>query len=636
MTDMRHAAISFNEQGTPVADNFDDVYFSNASGLQESDYVFLKNNGLPERFGEHQGAFVIAETGFGTGLNFLAAWRAFRQHRGPAARLHFISTEKYPLSQADLATALAAWPQLAELSQQLQDAYPPALPGCHRLLFDNGLVTLDLWLGDIKELLPSWQCPAGGLVDAWFLDGFAPAKNPDMWQPALFAQMARLAKPGGTFATFTAAGFVRRGLLAAGFDAQKVPGFGRKRDMLAGALVAPKSKPAPALYDRPEATDTDSIAIIGAGLAGASCAWQLRRRGIKATLFCQDSTPATGASGNPQGAMYPLLNLEHDAVSQLFASAYGYSRRIVRTSGVTQGLDGLLQLALDDKLSERYQRLADTFAPLCRYVDADEASTLAGLPQPYPALYFADAGWLRPPALVNWLLADTPVHPNTTITAIKPATAGGWQLFTEQQSLGVFSQVILAAGAGNIDFAEKLPLTAVRGQISTVPASKPLTALKTVLCHNGYMTPADNGSLCIGASFIRQDRNCELRDSEHQDNLAKVARSFPDASWCPETVNGGNAGTRVVLRDHLPVVGALPDSRGYHGQDITQASATAWDGLWLLGGLGARGVTSALLCADVLVSQMLAEPQPLPTPVLDAIMPNRFWVRKLKKGQAID
>ncbi|WP_192954851.1 bifunctional tRNA (5-methylaminomethyl-2-thiouridine)(34)-methyltransferase MnmD/FAD-dependent 5-carboxymethylaminomethyl-2-thiouridine(34) oxidoreductase MnmC [Gallaecimonas mangrovi] len=629
---MRQATIHFNEQGTPVAEDFDDVYFSNASGLEESRFVFLKNNDLPARFIHQQGAFVIAETGFGTGLNFLAAWHAFNEHAGPSARLHFISTEKFPLSRADLTAALAAWPELAGLAKQLIAQYPDAIEGCHRMLFDK--VTLDLWLGDIKSTLPQWHCPQEGLVDAWFLDGFAPAKNPEMWQQSLFDEMARLAKLGGSFATFTAAGFVRRGLNASGFNAKKVPGFGSKREMLAGVLTAPVAAASPPVYQRRSAKTLGKVAIIGAGLAGSGCAWQLKRRGINAQLFCKDEKVACGASGNPQGALYPLLNSDHDALSQLFASAFGYSRRLIEKSAVPQGLNGLLQLALDDKLTKRYQRLGQQFPALCQYIAAEKASSIAGVSLPYPALYFAKAGWLKPPALVEWLLEGQNVELGTEVTEVVRA-GSGWQLLAKERVLGVFDTVIFAAGAGNIALTDQLPLTAVRGQISQLQADGQSANLKTVLCHNGYMTPPEAGTLCIGASFVRQDLGSELRDSEHQENVAKMQQSFGEQPWLPKEVVGGNAGTRVVLRDHLPLVGALPDPAGYQGRSVESIDATDQQGLWLLAGLGARGVTSGLLCADVLVSQMFAEPQPLPVAVLDAIMPNRFWVRRLKKGQPL-
>lgn len=238
------ATLTWNEQGTPVSKQFDDVYFSNQDGLEETRYVFLHGNRLPQRFATHpRPLLVVAETGFGTGLNFLTLWQAFagfRQAEPDAAlqRLHFISFEKFPLQQADLAAAHARWPELAPYADELRAQWPLPLPGCHRLLLAEGRITLDLWFGDVNELLPQFDASMNNQVDAWFLDGFAPAKNPDMWTEQLFAAMARFARPEGSFATFTAAGFVRRGLQQAGFQVNRCKGFGQKREMLAGGLPA--------------------------------------------------------------------------------------------------------------------------------------------------------------------------------------------------------------------------------------------------------------------------------------------------------------------------------------------------------------------------------------------------------------
>jgi tRNA 5-methylaminomethyl-2-thiouridine biosynthesis bifunctional protein len=238
MTKLTNARLDWNESGTPVSGQFDDVYFSNVNGLEETRYVFLQKNQLPERWNQFNSQrFVIGETGFGTGLNFLAAWQAFDQFRqeNPDAQLHslhFISFEKYPVSKTDLIKAHQSWPELATYARELQQNYPIAIPECHRIILADGAVTLDLWFGDIHDCMPSLPVSREGVVDAWFLDGFAPSKNPDMWNQHLFDYMAKLAKPEATCATFTAAGFVRRGLIEAGFAMQKVKGFGTKREML--------------------------------------------------------------------------------------------------------------------------------------------------------------------------------------------------------------------------------------------------------------------------------------------------------------------------------------------------------------------------------------------------------------------
>ena len=318
------ANLEFNAEGTPVSRDFDDVYFSNDNGLEETRYVFLDGNRLNERFSTHsRPLFVVAESGFGTGLNFLTLWQAFDVFRrdNPQAtlqRLHFISFEKFPLRADDLRLAHQHWPELAPWAEQLQARWPLPFAGCHRLLLDEGRVTLDLWFGDINQLTNELDDSLNQQVDAWFLDGFAPAKNPDMWTAELFAAMARLARPGGTLATFTSAGFVRRGLEEAGFSMQKRKGFGRKREMLIGEMNQQLNFPARAPWFARGGTEQRDAAIVGGGIASALLALALLRRGWQVTLYCADDAPAQGASGNRQGALYPLLSQHDPALARFY------------------------------------------------------------------------------------------------------------------------------------------------------------------------------------------------------------------------------------------------------------------------------------------------------------------------------
>lgn len=323
---LQNAKLSWNDAGTPISDSFGDVYFSNDNGLLETRYVFLNQNNLPARWQTHdRDLFVIAETGFGTGLNFLATWQAFKQYQETTthkkvSRLHFISFEKYPLTQSDLKQALTAWPELAQLSEKLVNAYPYIVPGCQRVRFDNGSVVLDLWLGDVNELIPQVFSPADGLVDAWYLDGFAPSKNPDMWTDNLFKHLYRLIRPQGTLATFTAAGFVRRGLTDAGFAMSKISGYGKKREMLTGLSQKTLSS---------VSADRQSFSIVGGGIASACLSYLLTQRGYQVDLFCADTHVAQGASGNPQGAIYPLLHQPNDELSQFFTTAFAFCRQLI-------------------------------------------------------------------------------------------------------------------------------------------------------------------------------------------------------------------------------------------------------------------------------------------------------------------
>lgn len=217
--------------GQPYSSQFQDVYFCTENGLAETEYVFLQGNNLSQRFSQlENNSFTIIETGFGTGLNFLCTVRLWLDNAPADTRLHFISTEKYPLTLAEMATSQQLWTELKSISEALLAQYPDLLNGDTVSIFENR-IQLNLLLGDANQMLSKLQMHA----DAWFLDGFAPAKNPEMWQPALFKQMAALSKiDTTTFATFTSASDVRRGLQSAGFTVNKRSGFGKKREMLIG------------------------------------------------------------------------------------------------------------------------------------------------------------------------------------------------------------------------------------------------------------------------------------------------------------------------------------------------------------------------------------------------------------------
>ena len=298
---------------------FGDIYFS-GDGLNETRHVFLAGNDLERRFARAE-RFAVAELGFGSGLNMLAAWALWRKTAKRAgARLELLSFEKHPLSRADLARAHQAWPEFAAQSAALVGAYPPPVAGRTRIRLDED-VALTLVFGDAARALAETE----GEIDAWFLDGFAPARNPEMWAPEIFAEMARLSGPGATAATFTVAGAVRRGLKAAGFEIEKRPGFGRKREMLTARLETP-AKPAcaaPWLHEENDvrARPGGEIAVIGGGVAGAALAHALGSHGFNPTIFDPDGL-AGGASGNPAGLVMPRLDLGDQPIARFFIAAY--------------------------------------------------------------------------------------------------------------------------------------------------------------------------------------------------------------------------------------------------------------------------------------------------------------------------
>lgn len=314
---IKHAQLNWSEQSEPISCQYDDIYFNTEQGIDESLYVFIQGNELQSRWQSYQGEhFSIAETGFGTGLNFLVTCMEFKKFLGSnkhssLKRLHVTSFEKYPLSKQDLVQALQKWPQLNEFISPLLQQYPIAIKGCHRIHFDHLNITLDLWFGDVITTLPELYIHDLGLFDCWYLDGFAPSKNPEMWSEDLFTSIAATCKQDASIATFTAAGFVRRGLISVGFAMQKRKGYGKKREMLVGQFSNNNSTTGYGQYYRPSKQDSlnhnnKDVAVIGGGIAAACLTLSLLKRGYKVSLYNKDSDFAIGASGNQQGALYPL------------------------------------------------------------------------------------------------------------------------------------------------------------------------------------------------------------------------------------------------------------------------------------------------------------------------------------------
>nr|WP_210403401.1 bifunctional tRNA (5-methylaminomethyl-2-thiouridine)(34)-methyltransferase MnmD/FAD-dependent 5-carboxymethylaminomethyl-2-thiouridine(34) oxidoreductase MnmC [Aeromonas veronii] len=661
-TSLHHARLDWNEAGTPVSSDFGDVYFSNDNGLSETRYVFLQQNRLPARFSHHDSdSFVIGETGFGTGLNFLATMQAFLEQApqsGNGSRLHFISFEKYPLTQDDLRKALAAWPELGHLSQDLVAQWPLPVSGCHRLHFAGGRIRLDLWFGDIKDMLPQVPHRAEGLVDAWYLDGFSPAKNPEMWTQELFDALARLARPDCSIATFTCAGFVRRGLIAAGFAMKKVKGHGSKREMLVGDRTdkQPQQTIAP-WYARP-AGRAGEVVIIGGGIASAMTALSLVERSRKVTLLCADGEPATGASGNRQGALYPLLNGEHDALSRFYSLAFGYARQrllaLAERHPIAFELCGVTQLGYDDKSAAKLAKMSQgPFPPeLMHPLSTAEVEQVVGLPCGHSGVSYPLGGWLCPADLTRAAIKEAQASGllevvfNTEVVAITEL-ADGWQV--ESQDGRHWQAPNLVAAAGHqlpalLPFAE-LPLYPVRGQVSHVPTSASLSQLNTVLCYDGYLTPMHNDQHCIGASYGRNQSSLEFRAEEQIQNQVRLQACLPEQTWPAEVDVSGNearVGVRCASRDHLPVVGPVARLQGLadhyaqlqHDQHNAQP-LPLHPGLYVLGALGSRGLCSAPLCGELLASEICGDPLPLATDLLEALHPARYWVRKLLKGKAL-
>ena len=603
------------QNGLPFSSRFDDVYFSAESGLEEARHVFLKGNRLDQRFAtlSNKQGFTIGETGFGTGLNFLCAWQLFEQVAPEGASLDFFSTEKFPLDVDELRAALAIWPDLKPFYDELIQHWWRWVPGWNRWNFADGRVRLTLAIGDVDETLP--QLPSGS-VDAWFLDGFSPSKNPEMWTDSVLMQLARTSNTEATMATYTSAGWVRRGLQSAGFSVEKVPGYGRKREMVCGQLFRP-SHPLEA-QRRP--TRPQSAIVIGGGIAGCAAAYALAKRGVGVTLLERSTHLASAASGNSRGILHARFGASDNLLHRFVLASYGHALtlldEVLPVDGDLRSECGLLQLNFSPNESKRITQLAKGEWPehLFRVIDDTEASDLTGIKMESGGLWFPSGGWVVPPALCTRLVDDPLIesrlgHQVEMLTQID----GGW-LIEGCNDVGVswasksdLVVVCCAHSALALDQFQHFPLTAVRGQISLLTETQSSRSLRSVVCGDGYCAPALQGVHVIGASHSFNDESLDVRTCDHADNLARLSAHSPSLREALGEIDIDHLEGRASVRCSAP--GAMP----LVGEVQT--------GLYCSLAHGTRGLVTAGLAGESLAAMACGHLSPLPVSILSALAP---------------
>ncbi|MFV8570730.1 bifunctional tRNA (5-methylaminomethyl-2-thiouridine)(34)-methyltransferase MnmD/FAD-dependent 5-carboxymethylaminomethyl-2-thiouridine(34) oxidoreductase MnmC [Marinobacter sp. SBS5] len=593
------------QDGVPESARFGDVYFNRNDGLSETRHVFIEPNNLSGRFAQlpSHGHFVIGETGFGSGLSFLTAWDEWQRQTSHQQNtvLHFISFERYPLTREELKLALARWPEVTPLSVQLISHYPPLMKGVHRLVFDGGRVRLTLFFGELRNGLD--QLPF--YADAWFLDGFDPQYNPEMWSDEVIQSVRAHSQPGTTFATFTAVGRIRRSLEAAGFETRKLTGFGRKREMLSGALAnAPKATvPAP--------LSNDPVAIIGAGIAGTLLARNLAERGIPVLLIDKAANAGSAASGNLQGALYAKLGIEYNAQAELAATALSFSQRYYRPwQDDFWHPTGLLQLATTDKESDRQRKFCERNQYPENFltpVSAAKASELAGIDIPVEGLWFPQSGWLEPAKACERLSQHPLITPlfGFEVAQIE-RVEGGWSLQGTQNTSHQVSRWIIACGHQTAEIAPvtgTLRLKPIRGQVTYLPEST-VNPPATVICGSKYLNPVAHGQATTGATFDIRNDNPEVTVEGHQENMDELLRMLPNlpVSQAPSAqALKGRVAFRCTTHDYQPVAG-----------ELRTASGTKVEDAYLFTGLGSKGLVWGPLLAEYLGDLIAGQPPCLP------------------------
>lgn len=579
----------------PRSRRFDDIYFSPDDGLAESRLVFLEGCGLPEAWRGRK-RFVVGELGFGAGLNALALIDLWRRERLAGGQLHLFSAEAFPLSREEAAEALAAWPELGEVASELLDGWPDGRCGFHRIELPRWGVIIDLAIQEVEPALRAW----GGRADAWFLDGFAPSRNPGMWTPEVLSLVAARSAPGAQAATYTVAGAVRRGLEAAGFSLERRPGFGRKRERLEARLAGDADQaisPSPAPPKR--------VAIVGGGIAGAALARAFSALGVHPTLI-EAAAPGAGASGNPAALVAPWLDASLGAAARLHAQAFARAVDLYRRETPEAVIArGALQLARRERDAARFAAVCawDGFAPpALTSADSDAASLLLGEPAP-EALILRDALTVEPLAvLADWSGGADRIE--ASVASIKRA-ASGWRLCAQDGSVITDADVVcVACSLASATLANLPPLRSVRGQASWADIEpRPHAA-----AWGGYAIPTRTGVL-FGTTHDRGDLDCAPRAEDDARNLRTLGEGRPRlAERLTGAALGSRAGTRATTPDHLPLAGAVAGS----------------EGLFVLCGLGGRGFTLAPLLAEHIAAEALGAPSPLPADLAPLVAPDRF------------
>ena len=631
----------------PYSSAFGDIYYDQ-DGAAESHYVFIEGNHLDTRFKSAEGQFVIAETGFGTGLNFLNALRCWRLHQPQhsAARLVFYSFECFPLRLDDLRRSLKAWPELAEEAAALLACYPKLTPGWHVLELPAYQACLVLVFDDVLSGLADMR----ERVSAWFLDGFDPKKNPQMWSTQLFKEISRLSDAETTLATFTVAGQVRRGLEALGWSLSKRKGFGRKREMLIASF--PQSAkmqsrtPWFELSPAPAIDDDKRLIIVGAGIAGVATALKFLREGWRVTLIDQSDKALSAASGNPSALVMPKLPSDQAIEGRFYRQAFNYTvgylnQLKLENEALAWHPQGVLHL-IDEPVFSKLSRISGLDESWRLLTPQDVSKYIAVEGNKY-GLLIPDGGWLEPQSLLALLLNDDKLKCifNCAVGSINRCE-DEWHVYNKEGDKVTAGQNLVLANAMSvmdIKGFESLQLKAIRGQVSYFMQQKcnnPLPDLPIV--DRGYVAPNSQGYHVIGASYNHRYLDLTLRAQDHISNIESVSNVLGTMENMPEMA--GRAGIRAVTTDHLPIAGPAFDQAffdqaygdlalGKRPNRYPQARYV--DGLYVNVGHGSRGFISAWLVAEYLYNLLAQNTQVLPCALERAIHPARFLIRQYKR-----
>lgn len=628
----------------PVSTQFDDVYYSVQNGLQESRFVFLDGNQLPQRW-QQKTQHTILETGFGTGLNFAATVQQWLETASnKQQKLHFVSIEKYPLNTDQIQQALGHWPELATICSALCEQLPPSVNGWHHLNFEQWDLSLTLIYEDITTALA--QLAATDIrADSIFLDGFAPAKNPEMWSDQIMNALGNIAAIDATLATFTAVGRVRRALIASGFTMRKTSGYGTKREMLVGDFQHNAYQTIPAWHRTESTPKPKRVAVIGAGIAGSQIAFRLAQENMDIDVYEGAEHIAAGASGNPQGIVFLKLSASQGDLADFNLAAYLHACRFYDTQFAKLatkedyqqcGILSLCDYALWQKLKDKYQDSGSWI----EFLSPEQATVKAQTHIEKHAVWLPQGQWLKPSSLCAHLLNKPNIRLklSSQVNAVTPVN-GKWQveLLNHHEH---YDAVVIASAVQSQNFAStyKLPIRPAAGQITAFNANDAKTTPATIICDKGYIAPSSQ-TVTLGASFRMNSSDTSVLESDHQQNFQEIREAMPD--FTEPTTFWGRASVRTASNDYLPLVGPMPSfdrfcqqfsAFKHNAKATTHEEGPVQQGLYVFTGLGSKGLTYSPLCADILCDLICNKGLQHAPHLPPLLHPARFIIRALKRN----
>ncbi|EMO64659.1 tRNA U-34 5-methylaminomethyl-2-thiouridine biosynthesis protein MnmC [Leptospira borgpetersenii serovar Pomona str. 200901868] len=651
--------LSWKNDLTPVSDRFDDIYFSPENGLEETRHVFIGGNDLPDRWRNSniQNSFCILELGFGTGLNFFTTWKEYLKQDN-RFRLHFISVEKFPLSWKEISKAVSAFPELEEIKEEFLSSYQDLIPGMNYFRFLEGKIHLTLFLGDVSDAL----CEISGKADAIFLDGFAPSKNPEMWEESVLGNLKNVSKFGTTFSTFTVARTVRNSLSYAGFTLEKRPGFGRKREMLTGKYSnypsetkesLPKEKPWCKRSD-PE-SQIKTATIIGAGIAGSTLAYSLSKRGIQVFLI-DPSGIANETSGIPRAISHPHLTKIPGPISLFTLRAFRYALSFLSSFADKDqfGKVGSFHGVTAEMNPERFRKSIENHKLTEEIASWKPNGSDFHKNDPFnkeleEGVLFRNGFWTRPGSIARKCV-DQPGIELIQATANSFERIGSsWKLDLKESDQKVLADSIIFCNSYLIgklasslfEGEEIFPINKVRGQLISLKETENSSRVPNILCAEHYLTPSVQGEHVLGSTFDEFDLNPKPRKKDTDLLLQYVQTKYPTLRFDSNCVLSEKTGFRAQTPDRFPIIGPIFDPKifreTYKEIDLPRnrnkkfPNLKVIPGLYVFGGLGSRGILSSFLGAEILASLILGEPAPVEFSLLESLHPARFLYRRIRK-----